>query len=172
MSWIRLAVTGLVTSAAAASAVVPVPALAGSSAPRCTTSVLSLSHTRHDIGAGNGVEWIVFTNTGSQACTLNGFPGVSYVAKSGRQLGAAADREGSSYGAVVVAAGAKARARLHFINNVSAVPHCYHPDQQREAAGLRVYPPNATRAVFVRDPHPACRNPDVHLLHIEAVRQM
>lgn len=166
----RIIFTGLVTAVATASAAVPSPALGASSTPRCTTSVLSLTHTRHDVGAGNGVERLVFTNTGTKPCSLQGFPGVAYVAKSGAQLGAAADREGSSYGAVVLQPNAKASARLHFINNVSAVPHCYHPDQQRAAVGVRVYPPNSTLAMYVRDPHPACKSPKVHLLHIEAVR--
>src|SRR3954462_10916309 len=102
MGWTRIVVTGLMASAATAS-VVPAPALAGSAAPRCTTGVLSLSHTRHDVGAGNGVEDLVFTNTGEQSCSLGGFPGVAYVGRSGRQLGSAADREGDSNGTITLA---------------------------------------------------------------------
>jgi hypothetical protein len=149
---------------------VAVPAGADSPTPRCTTGVLSLSHTRHDIGAGNGVEQIVFTNTGSASCELTGFPGVAYVAKSGTQLGAAADREGSSHGAVVLAPGHQARARLEFINNVSAVRGCYHEAQWAHAVGLRVYPPGSASAMFLRDPHPACKSQKVHLLRVRSVR--
>jgi hypothetical protein len=165
-----LAVAVLVGSLATPAALVLAPAVNAGTVPRCATSELSLSHTRHDVGAGNGVEWLVFTNTGSKTCALQGFPGVSYVARSGRQLGAAADREGSSYAAVVLRPTEGAHARLHFINNVSAVPHCYHAGQQHEAVGLRVYPPDSTLAMYVRDPHPACNSLKVHLLHIEAVR--
>jgi hypothetical protein len=132
--------------------------------------MLSLSHTRQHIGAGNGFEQLVFTNTGAQSCEIGGFPGAAYVAKSAKQLSAAADRTGSSYGPVVLAPGGKARARLDFINNVSAVPGCYHQRQQAEAVGLRVYPPGSTLAMFVRDRHPACKRSTVHLLHIHAVR--
>jgi hypothetical protein len=162
-------VTAVVVAAAAVLATAGA-AGAGSSLPRCTTRVLSATHTRHVIGAGNGAEQIVFTNIGRRACILGGFPGVSYVARSGRQLGAAADREGPSYGRVRLAPGGHARARLSFINNVSAVPGCYHPAQQATAAGLRVYPPGSTLAMYVPDRHPACTRASVHLLHIEAVR--
>jgi hypothetical protein len=165
----RLGHAGVTAVAVIGALAVGTPADAGTT-PRCTTGVLSLSHTRHDIGAGNGVEDIVFTNTGSRNCVLGGFPGAAYVAKSGKQLGAAADRQGATHGPITLAPGHKVRARLSFINNVGAVPHCYHPYQQAQAVGLRVYPPGSTYAMFLRDPHPACRNADVHLLHIEAVR--
>lgn len=168
MSWSRISLVSGAVIALAGGLVTVTAANAGT--PRCTTSVLALSHTRHDIGAGNGVEDIVFTNRGSATCVLGGFPGVAYVAKSGKQLGAAADRAGSSHGAIVLPPGGRARARLGFINNVSAVPGCYHPYQQAPAVGLRVYPPGSTLAMFLRDPHPGCKSGKVHLLHIYAVR--
>src|SRR4051812_48365648 len=152
----RVGTAAAVANATGAVLATAVPAGAGNSLPRCTTRVLAASHTRHDIGAGNGAEDIVFTNTGRAACALQGFPGVSYVAKSARQLGAAADRQGSSYGRIRIAPGGHARARLFFVNNVSAVPGCYHPAQQATAAGLRVYPPGSTLAMYVPDRHPAC----------------
>ena len=166
----RLGAIAVIAMAAATSVSSGLPVASAGGAPRCTTGVLSLTHTRHDVGAGNGVEELVFTNRGSAGCVLGGFPGVVYVAGSGRQLGAAADREGSTHGAITLAPGERARARLGFINNVSAVPGCYHPDQQAQAVGLRVYPPGSTTAMFVRDLHPACKKAKVHLLHIEAVR--
>lgn len=169
MIWTR-AGAAVMTALVAAALGSPSTVATAAGPPRCTTSDLSLTHTRHDVGAGNGGERLVFTNTGSQSCVLGGFPGAAYVASSGRQLGAAADRSGSSFGPVVLAPGGTARARLDFINNVSAVPGCYHRRQQAEAVGLRVYPPGSTLAMFVRDPHPACKRSTVHLLHIHAVR--
>jgi hypothetical protein len=169
MTWTRLG-AGAVAALAIAGLAGPSTVASAAGPPRCTTGVLSLTHTRHDVGAGNGGERLVFTNTGSQSCVLGGFPGAAYVAKSGKQLGAAADRTGSTFGPVVLAPGGTARARLDFINNVSAVPGCYHPAQQAHAVGLRIYPPGSTLAMFVRDPHPACKRSSVHLLHIHAVR--
>ena len=170
MRKIRLGAIAVIAMTAVTSVDVVVSSASAAAAPRCTTGVLSLAHTRHDVGAGNGVEKLVFTNTGTGACVLGGFPGVAYVARSGRQLGAAADREGSTHGAITLAPGERARARMHFINNVSAVPGCYHPDQQAQAVGLRVYPPGSSSAMFVHDRHPACKRARVHLLHIEVVR--
>ena len=169
MTWTRLG-AGVAVAVSIAGLVGPSTVATAAGPPRCTTGVLSLTHTRHDVGAGNGAERLVFTNTGTQSCVLGGFPGAAYVARSGKQLGAAADRTGSSYGTVVLEPGGKARARLDFINNVSAVPGCYHQRQQAEAVGLRVYPPGSTYAMFVRDRHPACKRSTVHLLHIHAVR--
>ncbi|MDQ1696657.1 MAG: hypothetical protein QOJ03_2010 [Frankiaceae bacterium] len=166
----RIGRVGIAALVAAGTFAVAAPADAGSTVSRCTTGVLALSHTRQDIGAGNGVEFIVFTNKGAKTCELTGFPGVAYVAKSGAQLGAAADREGASHGQILIAPGHKARARFEFINNVGAVPGCYHHRQQAQAVGLRVYPPGSASAMFVRDPHPACRSMSVHLLHIRSVR--
>jgi hypothetical protein len=147
------------------------PAGAGpTAAHRCTTADLALHHTRHDLGAGQGYERIVFRNTSSSACYLSGFPGLSYVDKHGHQLGAPADRTGSSNGRITIAPGGAARAKVHFINNVSAVPGCYHQHQQAHAVGFRVYPPGSTLAMFLRDPHPACKSSKVHLVDTSAVR--
>jgi hypothetical protein len=166
----RLGRTGAVAIAVIGVVATATPAGARTATPRCTTNMLSLSHTRHDVGAGNGVEDIVFTNTSETTCVLGGFPGVAYVANSGAQLGAAADREGSSHGSVVLVPGGKAKARLHFINNVGAVPGCYHPSQQAHAVGERVYPPGSTLAMFLKDSHYACKSSKVHVLRIESVR--
>ncbi len=163
----RIAVVAVLATTAGSFAVDAATAATGS-VPRCTTSDLSLSHTRQDIGAGNGVENLVFTNTSSHTCRLDGFPGVAYVGKSGKQIGAAADRMGSAYSAVLVSGG-KAHATLHFINNAGAVPGC-DMTTIRRTVGERVYPPNSTLAMFVRDPHYACTDKHAHLLQTESVR--
>ncbi|MBV9293123.1 MAG: DUF4232 domain-containing protein, partial [Frankiales bacterium] len=80
-----------------------------------------------------------------------------------------ADRSGKSNGRITIAPGGAARAKVHYINNVSAVPGCYHPAQQAHAVGFRVYPPGSKSAMFLPDPHPACKSSTVHLIDVSAV---
>jgi len=155
-------------TATAGSLALAAPASAASTVPRCTVSVLKLTHTAQDIGAGNGVEDLVFANKGKVSCYLDGHPGVSYVGAKGRQIGASATRLGTIH-KVILKPGARAVAQLHFVNIVSAEPGCETKAEQRMALGERVYPPGSTRALYTSDPHYACASTRVHLLRIGAV---
>src|SRR5690348_12626172 len=56
---------------------------------RCTTGNLSVHLGGAGGAAGSSYEPIVLTNKGSAACTLDGYPGVAFVApSSGKQVGA------------------------------------------------------------------------------------
>ena len=136
--------------------------------PRCTVSVLSLTHTVADIGAGNGYENLVFTNKGKVSCFLVGHPGVSYVKAKGKQVGASALRVGAAH-TVVLKPGGHALAQLHFVNIVDAVEGCDLASERRAVLGERVYPPGSTRALYVKDPHVGCITKTAHLLDIGAV---
>jgi hypothetical protein len=144
------------------------PASAATALPRCTVSVLTLTHTAADIGAGNGYEKLVFTNKGATACFLVGHPGVSYVKAEGKQVGASATRVGAAH-TVVLKPGGRAVAQLHFVNIVDAVPGCEKATEQRKVLGERVYPPGSTKAMYVKDPHVGCITATAHLLSIGAV---
>ena len=163
------AVAGLLLPAAALFATAPAAtaATAATSMPRCSTAVLSLSHTRHDVGAGQSYERLVLRNTGRRTCHLRGFPGVSYVVAAGRQVSAPASFTDQPRVTVLLAPGRSAYAVLHAVNIVDAVPDCTHLTQ---ALGLRVYPPGSRNAMYVIDPHPACTGTRVHLLDVGPVR--
>ncbi|MCA1693663.1 MAG: DUF4232 domain-containing protein [Actinobacteria bacterium] len=90
---------------------------------------------------------LVFTNTGSQACAMQGFPGVSYVAGDvGQQVGLAAERVGDAGGPVRIAPGATASAQLQLVNVANYDAAVCRPTPVR---GLRIYPPDETAALFV-----------------------
>src|SRR5438309_2387332 len=95
-------------------------AAAGTTSPpgRCTTSILSVHLGAADGAAGSTYEPLVFTNKGSATCTLNGYPGVSFVAPtSGKQVGAAASRNPQHAAELVtLAPGATASALLQIAN--------------------------------------------------------
>lgn len=146
------------------------PAAAAGTTPRCIASVLALSHTRHDLGAGQSYERLVLRNVGRHTCHLRGFPGVSYVVAAGRQVSAAASFTDQRRVTVVLPPGRSAFAVLHAINVVDAVPGCSQPAQQVRSLGLRVYPPGSSLAMYVPDPHPACTSPTAHLLDVGPLR--
>lgn len=106
-----------------------------------------------------------FHNTSTRACTLEGYPGVSYVDASGHQIGAAAQRDTSlGYGprAVTLSSGASAIALFQV---KTAVPQARPSCRSTSASGLRVYPPGNTASIVV---HPqashkplTCANPAI-----------
>ncbi|MDQ2883926.1 MAG: DUF4232 domain-containing protein [Actinomycetota bacterium] len=97
--------------------------------------------------AGSVYRVLIFTNTGSQACTLQGFPGVSHVAgDGGQQVGPAAERVGDAGGSVRIAPGATGSAQLQLVNVVNYDAAVCRPTPVR---GLRIYPPGETAALFV-----------------------
>ena len=90
-------------------------------------------------------------NTGRAACTLYGYPGVSWVAGSdGHQVGNAAVRQddvpGSKEELVTLAPGATASAPLDFVQAaVVSKAEC----KPVPVKGLRVYPPGEKAALFL-----------------------
>ena len=112
---------------------------------RCESSSMSLRVGNADIGAGNIRYSLVFTNKGRSACTLNGFPGVSLLAKDGQTIGKPAEREGSAGKPVTVAAGGSAHAVLHTINDGLSDKPCW-----KSASLVRAYPPGSQEAMTAR----------------------
>jgi hypothetical protein len=116
-------------------------------APRCRSAQLTPSLGQPEGAAGSVYRVLVFTNTGGQACNMQGFPGVSYVAgDAGQQVGPAAERVGDAGGSVRIAPGATASAQLQMVNVANYDAAVCHPMPVR---GLRIYPPDETAALFV-----------------------
>jgi hypothetical protein len=133
----------------------------------CPTSQLDVSLSSEGAAAGSTYTHLVFTNTGSNSCTLSGFPGVSLVRHAGgAPIGAPADRTGASR-TVTLEPGASGRSTLQIVDAQN-----YPTDRcgQTPAKGLQVYPPNQTESVFVRDALLGCADQSVQILHVQAVR--
>jgi len=111
---------------------------------------------------------IEFTNTSSAACTLYGFPGVSFTGGSPlRQLGLpAAEDTGSARELVTLAPGATSSAQFSYVDVlVYTASHC---DPVRTAF-LKIYPPNQTSPVSVAFKALTCAKP-VPTAYVSAVR--
>ena len=123
----------------------------------CNTSALSVSLASNQGGAAAGSTYlpINFTNTSSAACSLYGFPGVSFVTGlGGSQIGAAATRAPNvSSVPVTVNAHATAHAWLQVVQAGNYPASSCHPVT---ANWLKVYPPGNTTASYIGHTFPAC----------------
>ncbi|MFJ4408300.1 MULTISPECIES: DUF4232 domain-containing protein [unclassified Streptomyces] len=117
------------------------PASDTSSTPMCATSQLTASLGGQDAGAGNLYRYLVLTNHSGTTCHLTGFPGLSLLDASGKQIGAPATREHNGYAAVVLRPGGKVSDTIHTINHQgTCLP---------TSTSLRIYPPgNKASLVF------------------------
>ena len=144
------------------------PGSAGASPGHCTTAQLTAHLGASNGAAGSVYQPIVWTNKSQSACTLFGYPGVSYVAPvSGRQVGASATRNGQHAATTVtLKPGGHASALVQMANYQN------YPKANCKAtavSGLRVYPPGSTRAEFVKfgQQRKACST-SVHQLSVQA----
>ncbi|MFC5290629.1 DUF4232 domain-containing protein [Actinokineospora guangxiensis] len=113
----------------------------------CKAAELSLAVKDESGAAGTVYRNLVFTNKGKRTCTMQGFPGVSYVAgDDGHQVGPAAYRDGTKGAAVTLKPGGAAVAPVGFVNVRNYDSAVCKPTEVR---GLRVYPPHDTASMFV-----------------------
>jgi len=141
------------TTAYAATSSATTPA----SIPRCTASDLGVWVA---VNQGNGAAGTIyypleFTNLSGHTCYLYGYPGVSALNHSGRQLGSPANWA-SLRGARIVnlAPGATAHTLLAYHDAVvSTEPGC---NPVNSAAYLRVYPPGQRSATLAAFSFAAC----------------
>ena len=159
---------------ACVAALAPAAALAATSSPAaqdatatasCATSglVVWLNVPPGSDYAGGAYYDLEFTNLSGHACTLRGYPGVSAVGLSGRELGSPAGRGTAKTTTVRLASGGTATAELQ-ITDTSNYSQCFQrlpqgpgrPGVLPTAAGLRVYPPNQTASKVIPYPLQAC----------------
>lgn len=154
---------------------VAVPAAAGTTAsgasgaaPACRTSALKVFLRGGSGGAAGSVyEGLDFVNRGGAACTLRGYPGVSFVDGAHHQVGAAARRTAPPQATTVtLKPGARASVILRTTETANYPPSRCRPQSVR---GLRVYPPGQTRSAFVAAPGRFCSSARTPQLSVTAV---
>jgi hypothetical protein len=140
------------------------------SGTRCAAANLTGSLQPGGGGAAGSVEVnLALKNTGTASCTLQGWPGVSFVGGgNGTQIGAPATLDqaaGVQHPTVTLAAGQSAVAPLKIVNwqnysNGECAP--------RKVDGFRVYPPGSKQSVFISSPGTGCSDSSVKLLSVQA----
>ncbi|ROR36511.1 uncharacterized protein DUF4232 [Curtobacterium sp. JUb34] len=137
---------------------------------RCAASSLAASIEPGSGGAaGSVIVHLALRNTGSTTCTLQGWPGVSFVGGgNGTQIGAAATQEKSSpHPTVTLAAGQTAVAPLKI---VQAGNYSKADCSPKTPDGFRVYPPGSKQSLFVKNAdYQACASADASLLSVQAL---
>ena len=137
---------------------------------QCDTSKLTGTIGKGGGGAAGSVEvTIVLTNNGSTQCSLQGWPGVSFVGdNNGTQLGKPADFDRSTpHPTVVLQPGGTAQAPLRI---TQALNYPEADCKPKPADGFRVYPPGSTESLFIADADvTACTTDTVSLLQVGAL---
>lgn len=130
----------------------------------CSPSDVAVTAPSPD-GAGAGHVWYAITveNTSSSTCTIEGFPGVSLVSEEGgKQVGAPAKRTATGPILVTLKPGESTSAPLQYTQAGTIGAGC----QLTPSAGFRIYLPEQTAAVFVRQELQACANGETVLLEV------
>lgn len=137
-------------------------------AATCTVDELTLSLGQSDGGAGSTVVPIIFANSGTRDCELEGFPGVSLVGdENGTQLGAAAAEDDSVPIEVFTLAPGDTVQALVTVSNAGNYDTCGN----ETADGFRVYPPHSFDAMFVPTAaYAPCTDDSVELLRTTPVQ--
>ncbi|MEV8212620.1 DUF4232 domain-containing protein [Leifsonia sp. NPDC077715] len=182
---VALAVTGCATPSSAPTTGSASASTTPSSSPRptgtgtatatpidgqCDTANLTGTIGKGGGGAAGSVEvTLVLTNNGSTQCSLQGWPGVSFVGDgNGTQLGKPADFDRSTpHPTVVLQPGGSAQAPLRITQALNYPEADCGP---KPADGFRVYPPGSTASLFVKDADfTACTSDTIGLLQVGAL---
>jgi uncharacterized protein DUF4232 len=123
----------------------------------CTSAQLKVSVNTAQAGAAAGSSYypIDFTNNSGTACTLFGYPGVSFVTSpSGSQIGKPAGRYPAAAATVVtLAPGRAAHATLQVANAANFDPAACQPVT---AHWLKIFPPDQFTALYASFTVQAC----------------
>jgi hypothetical protein len=162
------------TAASASSTAVPASSLPGMNGLAvCQSASLQVTVDTSQAGAAAGSTYVPvdFTNTSSSACGMYGYPGISFVtagSSAGTQVGAAA-QENPAFGTLTVrlAPGGVAHAWLQV---ASAGNFPASTCQPQTVNWLKVFPPEATAAIYVNHPFDACAAMGAPQLFVMPVR--
>lgn len=137
--------------------------------PACATANLKVTVGVAQGAAGSTYQVIDFTNTGTAACSLYGYPGVSLGTGSPfHQVGAAASRNPQTAASLVtLQAGAVANALLRITVAQNYPTATCGPVATTD---LQIYPPNQTKALYLAYKTTGCSATKVNLLSVSVVQ--
>lgn len=145
--------------------VTPTPKPAGPG--QCSTSDLKLTIGQANGAAGTVFYSVEFTNTSSSACTMFGYPGVSFVTKPGGSvIGAPAGRSPSERHLITLAPGVTAHATLA-VSDVLLGDNCRQ--HHVPVKWLQVYPPDQFTALSAPFSPPngyGCADKSLVVMHV------
>ncbi|WP_405489597.1 DUF4232 domain-containing protein [Nocardia sp. NBC_00511] len=137
----------------------------------CRTDQLSVARdTSGGAAAGSVYFGIIFTNTASTPCVMQGFPGVSYTnGPDGDPIGNPAARDNTrAVTPVRLDPGGKATALTRSANGQSgySTADC----KPVQVQGFRIYPPDNKASLFISSPMTECSSPTLTVMSVQAVQ--
>lgn len=136
----------------------------------CLSSDLRLTIGASDGAAGTVYYPIDFTNASSSACTMYGYPGVSFVTAPGGQIIGAPAGRGSAAGVtpvlITLQPGATAHATLG-VSDVILGDQCH--SHQVPVSTIRVYPPGEYTALFAPFSGSGCADRSLVIMYVSPV---
>lgn len=154
------------TPAATPSATTPAPAPAGPGT--CLPSALQASLGQGQGAAGTLYQLIVLTNTSNSACTLYGYPGVSFVTgQGGSVIGAPASRNPLIPDTLITLQPGQAASALVGITDTGALPQS--ACQPGTSDWLQIYPPGDRGSLFVQYEAQVCTRPGEKFMQVTAM---
>jgi hypothetical protein len=158
--------TAATPSAAASSASATTPATAGPGT--CAAADLRASLGQGSGAAGTFYRLIVLTNSSSSACTLYGYPGVSFVTgQGGSVIGAPATRNSLIKDTLVTLQPGGTASALVGVVDTGALPQA--ACQPGQASLLQIYPPGDLGSVDVQYHAEVCTKPGEKFMTVTAV---
>lgn len=162
-------VTAKASTSAPTSASSPSPSVSSSPAvPPCATSELAASLGQGNGAAGSTIIPLEFRNTSGSACTLYGYPGVSFVTgPGGSQIGTSASEDNATPRTLVtLSPGSTVHALLQV-----AVAQNYPPSKCHlvQVHWLRIFPPGQTAPLYVKFNSATCTAKSIRVLAVQTV---
>jgi hypothetical protein len=153
------------------------PAISPAPSAQSPTTASALGRATNELtaslGSGNGAAGsiyypIEFTDSSGSACTLYGYPGVSFVTAGGAQV-SAPGTEAPTYPRrlVTLAPGNTAHAELKITDALNYPAGTCHPVAVHR---LKVFPPGQTAALYITLPAAACRNAAIQILEVQTIQ--
>ena len=132
----------------------------------CAAGDLTVTLGAPDGTAGSTFVPVIFTNSGSGACTLSGYPVVSLVDSSGTDIGAAASPDTTQPISDNTIDPGNAVSALLKVTDAGNVDSC----DPQDAVGVKVLPPNiSTPVTIVASGYTGCANGSANILSVGPV---
>jgi len=136
---------------------------------RCVSSGLRASLGQSRGAAGTSYIALLLTNRSRLTCTLDGYPGVSFIAGTdAHQIGAPAQRDRRVGAApVILVPGATVHVTVEVANYGNYDQQACQPAR---ATGYRIFPPGSTGSLPISSPQTVCSKPGVQSFQTSVVR--
>ena len=136
---------------------------------RCVSSGLRASLGQSRGAAGTSYVALLLTNRSRLTCTLDGYPGVSFIAGTdAHQIGAPAQRDRRVGAApVMLVPGATVHVTVGVANYGNYDQQACQPAR---ATGYRIFPPGSTGSLLISAPQTVCSKPGVQSFQTSVVR--